>query len=121
MTIRILHVDDEPDIREIVGLALELDPRFEVVAAPSGAEGLERLDEGGFNLVLLDMMMPEMDGPATFAAMRERSMGNVPVVFMTARAQAEQSEKLIALDAVGVIAKPFDPLTLASELEAFLP
>lgn len=113
-TIRILHVDDEPDIREIVDLSLSLNPDFQVRACGSGAEAIETAAEWSPGLILLDVMMPRMDGPTTLSHLRKNPQTtNIPVLFMTARAQNREVEQFIALGAQGVISKPFDPMTLA--------
>ncbi len=112
--IRILHVDDEPDIREIVDMSLALNPDFEVRACASGAEGVAAAAEWSPMIILLDVMMPGMDGPATLTQLRKNAQtADIPVLFMTARAQTREIERFIALGAQGVIAKPFDPMTLA--------
>jgi len=118
---RILYVDDEPDLREVAQMALELDPEFEVVPCASGAEALERLAEVGPHLVLLDVMMPGMDGPATLQRIREAPGGGLPVVFITARAGEGDAAQLLALGAQGLIAKPFDPMRLAEQVRQYLP
>jgi CheY-like chemotaxis protein len=113
-TIRILHVDDEPDIREIVDLSLGLNPDFQVRSCASGEEALAAAAEWSPMLVLLDVMMPHMDGPTTLSHLRKNPRTSaVPVLFMTARAQPREVEQFIALGAQGVISKPFDPMTLA--------
>lgn len=120
---KILYVDDEPDIRDVAVMALEIDPEIEVKAAGSGGEALSLLDESGYrpDVVLLDVMMPVMDGPAVLEALRKRpEHAETPVVFITARAQAHETARFLSLGAVGVITKPFDPMTLALELRAIL-
>jgi CheY-like chemotaxis protein len=122
MTLRILYVDDEPDIREVACLALSLDPELEIRSCESGAEAVEAAAEWSPDLVLLDVMMPRMDGPQTLAAMRERAdLASIPVVFITARTQRADIERLKTLGAAGVIAKPFDPMMLAATARGFLP
>ena len=119
--LKILYVDDEPDIREVATLSLEMDPDMEVRSAASAEEALALLDAGAWtpDLFLLDVMMPGTDGPTLLAAIRERSLLDaVPAVFITARAQRQESERLMSLGAIAVIAKPFDPMTLASEVKA---
>lgn len=112
--LRILHVDDEPDIREVVDISLGLDPQFEVRACASGAEALTAAADWLPTLILLDVMMPVMDGPMTLAQLRNNpKTSDVPVLFMTARAQAREVEHYISLGAQGVISKPFDPMALA--------
>ena len=117
---RVLYVDDEPDIREIAALGLSLDPEFEVRTAASGAEALETLADWTPDLVLLDVMMPEMDGPETLSRIRSLDKGaDVRVVFITARAQRSEIQDFAMLDAAGVIAKPFDPMTLGQQVRGF--
>ena len=119
--IRILHVDDEPDIREIVDLSLGLNRQFDVRACASGAEAVVTAAEWSPYLILLDVMMPEMDGPATLVQLRSNPQtSEIPVLFMTARAQTREVDELIALGAQGVIAKPFDPMALAAQVQSHL-
>jgi DNA-binding response OmpR family regulator len=117
--IRVLYVDDEPDIREIAQLSLSLDPEFDVRTAGSGEEALSIAAEWQPAIVLLDVMMPVMDGPAALSRMRERGI-DTPVVFVTARAQRAEMPSFSMLDAKGVIAKPFDPVSLAARVRVFL-
>lgn len=119
---KVLYVDDEPDIREIAALALGLDPGFEVRTAGSGREALEVMANWLPDVALLDVMMPEMDGPTLMQAMRgEPAFLSVPVIFVTARAQRSELQNFATLDAVGVIAKPFDPITLAAQVRERMP
>lgn len=119
--LRILHVDDEPDIREVVELALGLDPEFTVRSCASGSDALTTAGDWPPDLILCDVMMPVMDGPATLARLRESPLtANIPVVFMTARAQTRELEHFKSLGANGVIAKPFDPMTLANSVRCHL-
>ncbi len=119
--IRILHVDDEPDIREIVDMSLGLNPDFEVRECSSGAEAIAAAAEWSPFLILLDVMMPGMDGPTTLTQLRKNPQTSaIPVVFMTARAQTKEVEHFIALGAQGVISKPFDPMTLAVQVQNHL-
>jgi len=111
--IRILHVDDEPDIREVVELSLALNPDFEIRSCGSATEALAIAAEWSPFIILLDVMMPGMDGPTTLAQLRKNPRtADIPVLFMTARAQAREVERFISLGAHGVISKPFDPMTL---------
>ena len=119
-SLRVLHVDDEPDIREVVEMSLGLDPDFSIKSCSSGADALLASGAWKPDLILLDVMMPAMDGPTTFKRLRERpGTTHTPVVFMTARAQACEIEQFILLGAVGVIPKPFDPINLAASVRAF--
>ena len=120
--VRILHVDDEPDIREVVEFSLGLDSDFATRNVGSGREALAVASEWLPDLILLDVMMPAMDGPATLAHLRaDERTAAIPVVFMTARAQAREIALLNSLGAVGVIDKPFDPMSLAAVVRTYLP
>jgi CheY-like chemotaxis protein len=112
--LRILHVDDDPDIREVVLLSLALDPAFSVRSCASGTEALAAVAHWFPDMILCDVMMPVMNGLVTLARLRERPQtAETPVVFMTARAQSREIERFKSLGVNGVIAKPFDPMTLA--------
>ena len=118
---KVLYVDDEPDIREIAEMSLSLDPDFDVRTAASGSEALEIAAEWAPDIILLDVMMPGMDGPTTLARLRQSEQtAAVPVVFVTARAQQAEIQTFATLDARGVVAKPFDPVTLAEKVRQFL-
>lgn len=122
MKTRILYVDDEADIREVAAMSLELDPDFEVRTAGSGAEALQIASEWRPALILLDVMMPGMDGPTTFSHLQDGAETSAtPVVFITARTQAQEVAGFKALGAKGVIAKPFDPMNLAATVRGYLP
>ena len=122
---RILFVEDDPDIQVVATMALEALGGFKVLACASGVEALSRFDDFAPDLVLLDVMMPGMDGPATLAALRRLpSAKGTPVVFMTARVQAHEVANYREMGAAEVIAKPFDPMTLSAnvrEIWASLP
>jgi two-component system OmpR family response regulator len=120
--LRLLHVDDEADIREVASLALELDPDIELTSAPSGENALEQLEAGlRPDVILLDVMMPRVDGPGTLARLRELpGLEATPVIFMTARVQPAEKDQYLALGAIGVITKPFDPMILAGEVRDLL-
>lgn len=114
---RILYVEDDPDIQAIAMMVLETISGFTVQACSSGKEALERAVAFQPDLILLDVMMPGMDGPETLKGLRNfPELQSTPVVFMTAKVQPQEVQGYIALGAVGVIAKPFDPMTLAQEL-----
>ncbi|WP_321342145.1 response regulator [Breoghania sp.] len=118
---RVLYVDDEDDIREVAALSLGLDPELEVHVSSSGVEALEKVEALMPDIILLDVMMPGMDGPETLARLRaNEAVRNIPVVFITARTQAYEIERFLSLGAVGVIAKPFDPLALADQVREHL-
>jgi CheY-like chemotaxis protein len=119
---RLLLVDDDPDIREVARLSLERIGGWSVVDAES-ADAAERkvAAEGPFAAVLLDVMMPGADGPATLRRLRDGALApDVPIIFLTAKAQRGDRERLEALGAAGVIPKPFDPVTLPNEVAAIL-
>jgi CheY-like chemotaxis protein/HPt (histidine-containing phosphotransfer) domain-containing protein len=119
--VRVLHVDDEADIREVIEISLGLDPNFVVRSCESGPEGLEVAARWQPDVILLDVMMPIMDGPTTLLALRDNpETADVPVIFMTARAQARELDRFRSLGAVGVIAKPFDPMALAASVRNYL-
>lgn len=121
MTSEILYVDDEADIREIAEMALGLDPELSVQTCGSGREGIELARQSAPDLMLLDVMMPEIDGPTVLGQLRaDPATAAIPVVFITARTQAQEISNLKELGARGVIAKPFDPMTLAGQVRAFL-
>ena len=114
---RILYVEDDPDIQAIARLALELVGGFTVEACSSGREALDKAPAFGPQLILLDVMMPGMDGPATLAALRALPEAVLaPVIFMTAKVHAGEVAHYESLGAAGVIAKPFDPMTLAETI-----
>jgi CheY-like chemotaxis protein len=118
---RILYVDDEADIREIAQMSIELDSGLEVRTCASGPEALTEAAEWRPDLILLDVMMPGMDGPTVFARLGEQGdTSAIPVVFITARTQAKEVATFRELGARGVIAKPFDPMTLAERVREFL-
>ena len=120
--IRILLVDDEPDIREVVDVSLGLDPEFKIRACATGADALATAADWSPALILLDVMMPLMDGPTTLANLRkDPRTADIPVVFLTARTQADEIEQYISLGAQGVLSKPFDPMTLAASVRDYLP
>lgn len=114
----IVYVDDEDDIREVALLALEDVGGFRVLPYATGRALLDNLPAIP-DLLLLDVMMPGMDGPALLAALREQpGWACVPAIFMTAKVQSAEINALLAAGAVGVIAKPFDPMTLADQVRA---
>ena len=114
---RILCVEDDPDIQEVIRLALETVGGFTVKLCASGREALAGMAGFHPDLVLLDVMMPGMDGLQTLAALRRQpESAALPVIFMTAKVQSGEVAHLDSLGVLGVIAKPFDPMTLAQEV-----
>ena len=115
---RILMVEDETDIQEIARLSLEVFGGFCVEVCDHGKNALALAQRFQPDLVLLDVMMAEMDGPATLRALRATTQfRHTPIIFMTAKAQPSEVAALRALGALDVIAKPFDPLTLPHTVE----
>ncbi|SOB79456.1 Response regulator receiver domain-containing protein [Sphingomonas guangdongensis] len=120
--LKIIYIDDDADIRTIVGMSLSLDPSINVRIAASGQEGLDLL-VGGYrpDVVILDVMMPGMSGPQVLDAMRSNpAHTGIPVIFMTAKGRAMDMEFYREQGAIGVILKPFDPLELARDVRALL-
>jgi two-component system OmpR family response regulator len=116
---RVMLVEDEAGIRTVAGMALEMVGGYTLRACASGAEALQAVAEFKPHLVLLDVMMPDMDGPGVLGELRARpDTAAIPVIFLTAKAQPEEIEKLRALGSIEVIGKPFDPMTLAEEVKA---
>ena len=116
---RVLYVEDDGDIRTIASMALEVVGGFTLQACASGAQALAAAEQFAPQLLLLDVMMPGMDGPTTLGRLRELpATAAVPVIFMTAKVQASEVEQYRALGAIGVITKPFDPMTLAGQVRA---
>ncbi len=124
MSHTVLIVDDEPDIREVARMSLEAVAGWRVLSAASGAEALELALDGEVEAVLLDAMMPELDGPATLARLREREREEgreeLPVIMLTAKTQGFGPDRIAEIGAQGLIAKPFDPMTLGRQVEATL-
>ncbi len=117
---RILHVDDDEDIRAVAKVALEVVGGFIVLQCGSGPEALRQAEQFAPDLVLLDVMMPGMDGEETYKALREiDALRATPIVFVTAKVHEEAVESLNRLGAAGIVAKPFDPMGLAGLLHSF--
>ncbi len=114
----ILFVEDEPDIQLIVLASLQHFGGYEVLACSSGEEALQKAAGFRADLILLDVMMPIMDGPTTLSKLRQiRTYAKLPAVFMTAKIQPNEVAELLGFGAAEVIAKPFDPLLLSAKLE----
>ena len=115
---KILVVDDEPDIRRVAELALVKIGGFEVELCNDGFMALANIAEVKPDIVLLDVMMPKMDGLETFEKLKQLpGFEQQPIIFMTAKVQPAQIDEYRALGAVEVIAKPFDPMVLSKQLE----
>jgi two-component system OmpR family response regulator len=116
---RILYVEDDPDIREVACMALEVVGGFTVASCASGAEALECVLAFAPQLIVLDVMMPGLDGPGTLAALRAiPGCAAIPVVFVTAKVQPSEIADFLAMGVVDVVAKPFQPMTLADSLRS---
>jgi DNA-binding response OmpR family regulator len=114
---RVLIVDDDASIREIAKLSLELVAGWTVHTAPTGLDGVREARSIRPDGILLDVMMPELDGPATLAELRaDDIVGDTPVIFLTAKVQAAERTRFADLDVAGLIAKPFDPMTLHEQV-----
>jgi CheY-like chemotaxis protein len=121
MSKRVLLIDDEDDIREVAGMSLETVAGWTTMAARSGREGVKIAAEQQPDAILLDVMMPDMDGPSTFRNLQESlATKSIPVIFLTAKAQTREQRGFRELGAHGVISKPFDPLTLADQISEIL-
>jgi CheY-like chemotaxis protein len=117
MSHRILIIDDEDDIREVAALSLETVAGWDVVTANSGAQGLLRAAEHLPDAVLLDVMMPGMDGPTTFREIRKNPVtAHIPVILLTAKVQSNDQRRFADLGVNAILFKPFDPLTLAQQI-----
>ena len=115
---RILYVEDEPDIRFVAQMALQAVGGFTVIACACGQDALNAAPDARADLLLLDVMMPGMDGPSTLKALRESpATANTPVIFMTAKVQVAEVALYKALGALEVIPKPFDPMELAAQIQ----
>ena len=113
----VLHVEDEPDIQEVARVALESVGGLAVTLASSGQEALLKLEAFVPDVILLDLMMPGMDGVMTYHEIRKnKKTATIPIIFMTAKVQTHEIDRYRALGALGVIPKPFDPMTLADEV-----
>ena len=118
---KILIIDDDADIRSIARLTLSRVGGMDVIEAASGLEGVRKAQEEKPDVILLDMMMPTMDGLETLAALRSQpATAMTPVIFLTAKAVKDEVERMTALGAAGVLIKPFDPRTLSGDVRALL-
>lgn len=120
MLTNILYVEDDLDIQAVAQIALEVVGGLSLKSCSSGAEALAAINSGFVpDLLLLDVMMPNMDGPTTLARLRNlATTATTPVIFMTAKVQSSELDFYTSLGAIGVIAKPFDPMELSSQVRA---
>jgi len=118
---QILIIDDENDIREVVRLSLQLTENWTVSGANGGAAGTALALTSDPDAILLDVMMPDMDGPSTLRVLQQNGVTKtIPVIFLTAKVQAADRQKFMQLGVRGVISKPFDPLTLGQQIREML-
>ncbi len=117
----VLIIDDEDDIREVAALSLEATSDWVIHTAGSGKEGITAASTKQPDAILMDVMMPGMDGPTTFRQMQENSrVSHIPVVLLTAKVQGVDQRRFAGLGVAGVLFKPFDPITLASQISDLL-
>ena len=121
MPIRLLCADDEDDIRTILRVALSLDGELDVHFVASGAEALAQAKDGEFDAIVLDGMMPDLDGYETCRRLKaDPATARIPVVFLTAKSQSEEKRRALSLGAIACLTKPFDPMTIAGDLRRAL-
>ena len=121
MSYTILIVDDDDDIREVAQLALELGATWRVITASSGPAALETARAESPDAILLDVMMPGLDGPGTLERLRaDAGTRHIPVIFLTAKARPTERDRLSGLAVSGVLSKPFDPVALPEQIAALL-
>lgn len=118
---RILLIDDEDDIREVASLTLEATAGWNVITASSGAEGIRMAESEQPEAIVMDVMMPDMDGPTTFREMQKNpAVSDIPVVLLTAKVQSVDQRRFKDLGVAAVLFKPFDPMTLAQQIAEIL-
>jgi CheY-like chemotaxis protein len=118
---KILIIDDEDDIREVAALSLETVAGWEVIVAGSGAQGLARAAAEHPDAILLDVMMPGMDGPTTFRELKKNpATAMIPVLLLTAKVQSSDQRRFADLGVRAVLFKPFDPMTLSTQIAEVL-
>jgi CheY-like chemotaxis protein len=114
---RILIIDDEDDIREVAALSLEAIAGWQILTASSGTEGMAIAAAERPDAIVMDVMMPEVDGPTTFGLMQQNpTICNIPVLLLTAKVQGVDQRRFANLGVAGVLFKPFDPLTLSQQI-----
>lgn len=114
---KILYIDDEDDIRAIAQIALEAVGGFQIGLSASGQEALALIPQFQPDLILLDVFMPEMDGPQTLAEIRRLAQGrDVPVIFLTAQEDQKELQRLETMDVIGILPKPFDPMLISLQI-----
>jgi len=117
----ILLIDDEPNLAQVIAVCLESFKGWKVCVVNSGKEGLQVVEALKPDVILLDVMMPEMDGIEVLQNLQKNpAIRDIPVIFLTAKVQTSDREKFAELDIVGIVAKPFDPLKIADEIAQLL-
>ncbi len=120
-TKRILVIDDDDGVREIIQFSLEAAAGWEVLTAASGKEGLAKAEADQPDAILLDVMMPELDGPATFRQLQANVVtADIPTILLTAKARTSEQKQFLDLGVTGVITKPFKPMELVEEIQGIL-
>lgn len=118
---KILYIEDELDIQAITKIALCDIGGFTLEICSSGKEAIQKISSFNPDLILIDVMMPEMDGPETLIQLKKiKGMESIPVIFMTAKVQTQEIEYYKSLGAINVISKPFDPMNLAQQIKNIL-
>ena len=121
MTRRILIIDDEDDIRLVAAMSLETVAGWDVVEANSGRQGIEKASSEQPDAILLDVMMPEMDGPTTLLKLKASGKtAHIPVLLLTAKVQGADQRRFAEMGVEAILFKPFDPLTLALQISTAL-
>lgn len=121
MTYKVLIIDDEYDIRAVAELALKAVGGWQVLTAASGPAGLTLAEQEHPDAILLDVMMPDMNGIETLQTLQANpKIQNIPVIFLTAKTQAADQRRFMELGVVGIITKPFKAMTLAARISEIL-
>ncbi|MDR3616102.1 MAG: response regulator [Candidatus Obscuribacterales bacterium] len=119
--LKVLLIDDDPDIRKITALAMKRVAKWEVEVAASGPEGLSVVREVDPDVILLDVMMPGMDGPTVLKELKRSALtAHIPVIFLTAKIQRDEVDQYMSMGVVGVLKKPFNPLLLPAQIRQLL-
>lgn len=117
MSRKILVIDDEDNVREVTKMSLEVMGGWETVSASGGQEGIRVAEQEKPDAILLDVMMPGMDGPTTFRELQQNAQTkDIPVILLTAKVQAADRARFSELGVAGVLTKPFDPATLYTQV-----
>ncbi len=121
MNKRILLIDDEETIQEVVQVGIEIEVGWQVAIASSGSEGINLAQTQQPDAILLDVMMPDMDGISTLSSLKANAKTrSIPVIFLTAKTQTAEKDRLQSLGVIDVITKPFNSMTLASQIAKIL-